>query len=112
MAVAFPTSIGNKLARSSVISQDTYTLLDVMDDGEQHVRVIGDAPRTAVRCTFKYLSGADFATLRTFYNANRAETVTWTIDGVDYSGNFSGGWRHSKEGKTYNVAFNYRAVEV
>lgn len=112
MAVAFPTSIGNKLARSSAFSQETYSRLDIMDDGTQHPMILGDSVRSTLRCTFKNLSATDFSTLRTFYNTNRAETVTWTIDGVDYSGNFSGGWRHSKEGNTFNASFNYRAVEV
>ena len=66
----------------------------------------------SIRCSFAYLTQADRDTLRAFLIANRAGVITWTIDGVDYSGYFDGGHTESKAGNRYNVSFVYRAKEV
>lgn len=109
---AFPTSIGDQLERSSTLSHSNYVALDIMDDGEASTRVLGDDVWVSIRCSFAYLTQADRDTLRAFLVTNRAGVITWTIDGVDYSGYFDGGHTESKAGNRYNVSFVYRAKEV
>jgi len=65
-------------------------------------------------CKFKNISSADKDTLVTFLRANRATIdITWTIDGIGYSGSFTGGYRlESKSDSVHTVTFTYYAAAV
>jgi len=112
MSVAFPTAIGDQLERASQLSADLGTEVTPMDDRTPHIQQLSTVFSIVLRCSFKLLTSTDRGTLRTFLKTNRAETITWTIDGVDYSGFFDGGYTENKKGNRYNVSFVYRAVEV
>jgi hypothetical protein len=112
MPAAFPTALAGLLERKSVFEHDNNVKTTLMDDGEAVQMVMGDSVWVTVRCIFGSLTAAEYATLRAFFIANRTGLVTWTIDGVDYEGRFTGGWRYSQVGNRYSVTFTYRAKEV
>ena len=56
---------------------------------------------------------SDYNTLRNFIRDNKFEPeVTWTIDGIDYSGEIQGPVRLSFQGAKYRIAFRYKAKVV
>lgn len=112
MAVAFPTALAGLLDRSSQFGHDNFTSVDIMDDGSPVQREMGDAVYARINCLFPFLTAAEYATMSAFLETNKSETVTWTIDSVDYSGVFDGGWRKTKKGNRYSVTFVYYAKEV
>lgn len=112
MAVAFPAALAGQLERSSPFENDNNVKTDMLDDGEPRQRVLGTDVYDDIRCHFKSLPAADYATLRTFLITNRTEEVTWTIDGVNYSGRLKGRIRKHMVGPLFNVSFTYYAKEV
>jgi len=86
--------------------------VDRLDDGTVRQRVLGDE-FVDIKCVFRYLTLAEKNTLKAFLVTNKATTVTWTIDSIDYSGQIVG---DSQEGmssqNTYELRFTYRATEV
>ena len=110
MSVAFPS--GYNLERSSTFTHDNNVKVDLMDDGEPRQREMGADAFVSIACEFKYLTLTEKDTLKSFLTTNRAATITWTIDSLDYSGVFVGGHRESMTGALYNLSFTYRAKEV
>lgn len=107
MAVAFPASYN--LSRSTRITDDLNTTSDIMDDGTEHVRVLGATDYTVIDARLEYLTSTQMTTITTFLKTNRAEEITWTIDGIDYIGRVVGGVSRSMVGNLFNVDFRYRA---
>jgi hypothetical protein len=110
MSVAFPS--GYNLERSSVFTRDNNVRVDFMDDGSQRVRVLGPDQWTTIECQFAYLTQSEKDTLVTFANTNRAEQITWTIDGTDYIGRIISPVQENMTGNRYSVSFTFRAKEV
>ena len=110
MSTPFPS--GFNLERSSQFARDLNIDSDIMDDGETRLRVKGAKMFTTIRCVFRYITQTDRDTLVTFLETNRAETITWTIDSVDYSGFIISDVGESMTGVLFNIAFTYRAEEV
>jgi len=110
MSVAFPS--GYNLERSSAFTHANNVRVDMMDDGEIRQREMGADSFVTIGCEFKYLSLSEKNTLKSFLITNRAETITWTIDSIDYSGVFVGGHKETMTGPLYNLSFTYRAKEV
>lgn len=110
MAVAFPT--GYNLSRDSVFTRDTNVLVDYLDDGEPRQRQLGADTFVSIRCRLPYLTLSQKNTLKSFLITNRAETITWTIDSINYSGVFVGDHVETMTGNLYSIEFVYRAKEV
>lgn len=110
MAVAFPT--GHNLERSTTFTRDSNIQADILADGETRLRDLGPDTFVTIACKFLYLSLADKNTLKNFLITNRTETITWTIDGIDYSGVFVGDHTETMKGPRYSLSFQYRAKEV
>jgi len=108
--VAFPS--GFNLERESTFSNNSNVVVDFMSDGTPRQRTLGTTPYTTIACKFDYLAAADKETLVTFLDTNAANTITWTIDGIDYSGVFLPGYNVSMTGPLYNVSFSYYAAVV
>lgn len=108
--VAFPS--GYNLERSSVFKHDSNADVDIMDDGSFRQRLYGVTTYVEIDCRFKYLSLSDKNTLKSFLVGARDDTVTWTIDSIDYSVVIMAGHRESMTGALYNIQFTYRAEEV
>lgn len=107
MAVAFPASYN--LSRSTRITDDLNTTSDIMDDGTEHVRVLGAKDYSVIDARLEYLTASQMTTIVSFLKTNRAEEITWTIDGIDYIGRVVGNVGRSMVGNLYNVDFRYRA---
>ena len=110
MAVAFPT--GYNLSRDSVVTRDSNVHVDFLDDGEARQRQLGADAFVTIRCKLPYLTLSQKNTLKSFLLTNRAETITWTIDSIDYSGVFVGDHTETMTGNLYTLEFVYRAREV
>ena len=108
--VAFPS--GFNLERDSQFSYSTNTVTDFLADGTPRTRVVGTQQYVTIVCNFRSLSATDKDTLTAFLSTNRANTITWTIDGADYSGVFVGGYALTMTGPLFNVTFNYYATTV
>ena len=108
--VAFPA--GYNLERDSTFENVSNVVVDIMSDGTPRQRVTGTSPYTRISCKFDYLSAANKATLTDFLEDNAANTITWTIDGINYSGVFMPGHNVSMTGPLYNVTFTYYAKVV
>jgi hypothetical protein len=80
-----------------------------MDDGTEHVRVLGATDYTVIDARLEYLTVTQMTAITTFLKTNRAEEITWTIDGIDYIGRVVGSVGRSMVGNLYNVDFRYRA---
>jgi len=106
MSVAFPS--GYNLERSTTIERDNNVSVDVMSDGSQRVRVTGSDAWVTVGARFRYLTQAEKDTLVAFINTNRAEEITWTIDGVSYIGRVISGVQETMTGNRFNIQFTYR----
>ena len=83
------------------------------DDGTTVQFDVGDHWIT-IDAQFNNLSSSDFTTLSNFLSANRFNVVTWTIDGIGYSGYLMGDWRETinDENSAYTVEFMYLAQET
>lgn len=108
--VAFPS--GFNLERSSSFRHSPTDEVDFMSDGSPRSRTVTSRSWVTIACQFQYLSATDKTTLESFILANSANTITWTIDGVDYSGRIVGGHTKSMTGPLFNIAFNYYAESV
>ena len=108
--VAFPA--GFNLDRDSTFDNSSNVAVDIMSDGTPRQRVLGTVPYVTIRCKFAYLFATDKATLVSFLDDNAANTITWTIDGVNYSGVFMPGYTVTMTGPLYNVSFEYYARAV
>jgi len=108
--VAFPS--GFNLERSTAFQNQSNVVVDIMSDGTPRQRTLGTVPYTRIGCQFDYLSDTDKNTLVSFLEDNAANTITWTIDGIDYSGVFMPGYNLSMTGPLYNLSFDYYARVV
>lgn len=107
--VAFPSL---NLDRETTFQHDNLTRVDRVTDGSARSRVLSTTQYVSIKCVFKYLDSDDKATLETFLKENRANTITWTIDSVNYSGVIDGGHSVSMVGPLFNISFTYYASEV
>lgn len=108
--VAFPSALANYLERDSVFSHNNNVKTDIMSDGTVRVREMASGQYVSIECNFKHLFSTDKDTLETFLKTNRANTITWTIDGVAYTGNLVGGHKLTMTGSLYNISFTYYAT--
>ena len=108
--VAFPT--GLYLERDSAFTFNTNTQVDYLADGSARVRVKGTDQYVTIECNFKNMFTADKDTLTAFLSTNCSNTITWTIDGTNYSGVFVGPYKLTMTGILFNVSFVYYATEV
>lgn len=108
--VAFPS--GYNLERETDFDHNTNTKTDIISGGGVRVRIIAETQYESIGCIMKLLTLTQKNVLVAFLKDNRANTVTWTIDGIDYTGNFVGGFKVTMTGPLYNVSFTYYASVV
>lgn len=109
--VAFPTSIGDKMLRDTPIAVDQGIESDIVAGGESRERVLTADSWALIPCRFPVLTSSEKDTLVTFLTTNKLNDITWTIDGIDFSGKL---WRGRYESQRvgasyYSVFFEYRA---
>lgn len=105
---AFPSY---DLARTAAFSHDKRVETITGFDGTSSQFSVGDH-WVSIRCRFNALTASERSTLKTFLNTNRYNVITWTIDGIDYSGYFVGGQTETRSQRLYNIEFTYLAEEV
>jgi hypothetical protein len=105
--VAFPA--GLYLDRSTVYRGGSATVVDFASDGTPLVRTLNVTAYRNFSCRFSNLFQSEKNTLTTFVDTNMTNTITWTIDGENYSGIFLPGVTVSMTGALYNVEFSYYA---
>lgn len=106
---AFPSTLIPD--RASTFSHDKRVETITGYDGTTAQYSAGDHWVT-IRAVFRALSSSERSTLKTFLNTNRYNVITWTIDGISYSGYFVGGQTETTSGDRYNLEFTYLAEEV
>jgi hypothetical protein len=108
---AFPS--GYNLSRGSGFSSDKSVITSVQPDGGSVQIDTGAGEYITINCSIEHISSADHATLKSFLRTNRnTNPITWTIDSIDYTGIFIGGYSESLIGNVYSLSFTYRAAEV
>lgn len=107
---AFPT--GFYLDRSTTFRHHPTESIDMMSDGAPRSRTLTTSRYVTISCEFSFLTADEKATLESFLLSNQANTITWTIDGVDYSGRFVGGHSVTMTGPLFSVSFTYYAMIV
>lgn len=105
--VAFPS--GYNLSRSSQFRFHSATAVDIMSDGTPRQRTLRDSAYVTVSCLFEYLTATERAILLIFILVNSGNTITWTIDGISYSGVIVSDYSETMAGPLYNVSFEYYA---
>ena len=105
--VAFPS--GYNLSRSSTFKHHPSTAVDIMSDGTPRQRTLTAGYFVTVSCVFEYLTAIEKFVLVVFLILNAGNTITWTIDGLNYSGVIVGGHSETMVGPLYTVTFDYYA---
>ena len=108
--VAFPT--GYNLSRASQFRFHSSTAVDFMSDGTPRQRTLRSNAYVTVSCLFEYLTSTERGLLLIFILLNAGNTITWTIDGINYSGVIVGDYSETMTGPLYSVAFEYYAQIV
>jgi hypothetical protein len=103
---------GYNLSRSSTFSHKPSTAVDIMSDGTPRTRTMTPEDFVTVSCLFEYLTSTESSTLRTWLLTNAANTITWTIDGINYSGVIVGGHSATMTGPLFSISFDYYAQIV
>ena len=98
--------------RSYTIERDNNVIVDYLDSGAPRQRVISVSQFVTINIEFKYLSLTQKNTLKDWLSTNKGAVVTWTIDGINYSGYIIGSHSEVMLSNTYNVRITYRAQEV
>lgn len=104
--------IGYHLDRGTGFKHDNGVVVDLMSDGTPRQRTTASVKYATIKCKFSYLSAVDKDDLVEFLVDNAANTITWNIDGVNYSGVFVGGHSVTMTGVLFNVEFDYYAAPV
>lgn len=112
MSVAFPA--GYNMERSSPIDHDLNVRDDRMTDGTFQSREMGPDTFAEIGYQVKYLEIGEKNTLVDFLKTNRSEKMTWTIDGINYLGDFLGsrGIRETMKGNRYSLSFTMHGTVV
>ena len=105
--VAFPS--GYNLSRSSTFRHSAAAAVDIMSDGTPRSRTLTTGRFVTVSCLFEYLTADETTYLVSWLTTNEGNTVTWTIDGVNYSGMIIGGQQRTMTGPLFSVSFEYYA---
>ncbi len=108
--VAFPS--GYNLSRSSTFKFHSAAAVDIMSDGTPRTRTLRSSAFVTVSCLFEYLTAAERGYLLLFVLINAGNTITWTIDGINYSGVIVGDFSETMTGPLYSVSFEYYAQIV
>jgi hypothetical protein len=108
--VAFPS--GYNLSRSSTFRHHPAAAVDVMSDGTPRARTLTTGRFVTVSCLFEYLTLTEMQILLLFLLVNEGNTVTWTIDGISYSGMVTNGQQRTMTGPLFSVTFEYYAQIV
>jgi hypothetical protein len=109
--VAFPTSIGDKMLRETPIPIDQGVESDIVAGGASRSRVLTTDDWALIACRFPVLTETEKNTLVSFLTTNKLNTITWTIDGIDFEGSlWRGRYETQRVGASYySVVFEYRA---
>jgi len=105
--VVFPT--GYNLTRDSSFRNASTEQFDVMSDGAPRSRTVTSKRYVTINCRFNALYRAEKDTLEAFIYANSANTITWTIDGINYSGRIVSDHQTSMTGILFNISFDFYA---
>jgi len=100
------------ITRDSGFEWAGLTNVTVMDDNTPRLQQVATSDWVTIGCQFTMLTLAEKNTLVAFIQANAMNTITWTIDGVNYSGVFKKGHRESMSGPRYNISLDYYAKKV
>lgn len=103
---------GYNLSRSTTFRHTPRAAVDIMNDGTPQQRLMSTEAFLTISCLFEYLTATEKLILEIFLLTNAANTITWTIDGVNYSGVFLGGHSVTMTGPLFNVSFDYYAQIV
>lgn len=108
--VAFPA--GYNLSRSSTFNHRPAAAVDIMSDGTPRARTLTASAFLTISCLFEYLTAAESAALVSFLLTNEGNTITWTVDGINYSGMVTGGQQRTMTGPLFSISFDYYAQIV
>ena len=98
---------------SSTVEPDHGITLDYADSGKLHRRGLYAAQHYVVTLNWDLLDLAQRDYLESFIFLNRLETVAFTLDGHDYTGDLIGGpVRRWVDGTLYGLSAQYRATRV
>jgi hypothetical protein len=103
--VAFPS--GYNLARDSGFRNASTEQFDVMSDGAPRSRRVTSKRYVSIACRFGALYRAEKDALELFIVTNAANTITWTIDGINYSGRIIGDHSTTMSGILFNLSFDF-----
>ena len=108
--VAFPS--GYNLSRSSTVKFHQNVIVDKMSDGTPRTRTVTGGAFVTWSCVFEYLTATERAILLIFILVNAGNTITWTIDSINYSGVIVSDYTETMTGPLYSIAFEYYAQVV
>lgn len=108
--VVFPTTY--PIDRSTSFDHDDGFEVDFLSDGDFRTRITSPDSWVTMDCRVLARTVAEKNSLRQFLWDNRGNTVTATIDGVNYSGKILRKSKISMSGRFFNVAFTYYAKVV
>jgi hypothetical protein len=103
---------GYNLSRATTFRIAPSTAVDIMSDGTPRVRTLNTSKFATISCLFEYLTDAERLTLQLWLVLNDSNTITWTIDGINYSGVIVGGHTATMTGPLFNISFDYYAQIV
>lgn len=109
MAVAFPS--GYSLIRAITISVDAGMEWTEMSDNSIRGVEVSPVSYTSIPARLVGLTQAELLTLLDFIKTNKAEEITWDIDGTSYIGRVSSKVDYTMRGNRFDVAFVYYARE-
>jgi len=109
MSVAFLS--GYYPDRSIVIVDDVGMQWTEMSDNSIRGIEVSTVARTEIPCSFSALTEAEMIALVEFLETNKAEEITWDLDGISYIGHLRGPVTRTMTGNRYTVAFTYYARE-
>lgn len=111
MPTAFPA--GFYIERASKTEINLGVLNEQLYDGTPLSQQRSNTEWHSFDCAIGALTKAEYQTIYNFIRDNKmTPDVTWTIDGIDYSGQLRGPVRRSFQGSRYRIAFRYYAQEV
>jgi hypothetical protein len=113
MPTPFPPEFANRLSRESAPEVLPTSRQRFLSGGSVAKNQIDRVYRFRWSCMITGLTQAERNTLMAFIRDHEyTKDITWTIDGVDYIGEFFGKAVPGFQGKRYKVSFTYIAREV
>ena len=98
-------------ARSISIADNLGMEWTEMSDNSVRGIEVSTVAYTEIPCSFPALTESEMIALVEFLQTNKAEEITWDLDGISYIGHLRGPVTRTMTGNRYTVAFTYYARE-